>query len=132
MDLDHVLKLFGAFSCTPNKSKSLGACWVATIIMVDTVPLVFLSSWVIHLLDLLPVEVIRRALNIQVNSSIKAFLRHVVHMSLVVFFRLQLSGWDQCTQCFTASTPGIIWLLCPTRTLGDLLCGDMNPGLLSA
>ncbi|CAN5959774.1 unnamed protein product [Sphagnum jensenii] len=87
--------------------------------MVDTVPLVFLSSGVIHLLHLLPRELTNRALNIQVNSSIKAFLRHMVRISPAVFFRLQLSGWDQCTICCcTAITPGIKWLLCPTRTLG--------------
>jgi hypothetical protein len=102
-------------------------------IMVDTVPLVFLSSGVIHLLHLLPRELTNRALNIQVNSSIKAFLRHMVRISPAVFFRLQLSGWDQCTICCcTAITPGIKWLLCPTRTLGTLLCGDMNSGLLFA
>jgi hypothetical protein len=49
--------------------------------MVGIDPLVLISSGVLHLLHPLHMEVTHRPLNIQVHSSIKALLRHMVHIA---------------------------------------------------
>ncbi len=77
-----LLTVNGDLLWTPNRIVSQGAHQVATIIsMVGIDPLVLISSGVLHLLHHLPMEVTHRPLNIQVHSSIKALLRHMVHIA---------------------------------------------------